>query len=72
MAQNPRNRFPTVNSEGRMAAPRRRLDLRKTLFLLPNMITLSSIFCGFDSIRLGGSDDGVTVLVDPEGARRDG
>jgi CDP-diacylglycerol--serine O-phosphatidyltransferase len=32
--------------------PRRRIDLRKTLFLLPNLITLSSIFCGFDSIRL--------------------
>ena len=30
---------------------RRRLDLKKTLFLLPNMITLTSIFCGFDSIR---------------------
>lgn len=42
-------------------APRRRLDLRKTLFLLPNLITLSSIFCGFDSIRLSarasGADD---------------
>src|SRR5262249_10470979 len=25
---------------------------RKTLFLLPNLITLSSIFCGFESIRL--------------------
>lgn len=35
-----------------MGAPRRKLDLRKTLFLLPNLITLSSIFCGFDSIRL--------------------
>src|SRR5579871_5032779 len=34
---------------------RRRLDLRKTLFLLPNMITLSSIFCGFDSIRVSAS-----------------
>ena len=34
---------------------RRRLDLRKTLFLLPNMITLSSIFCGFDSIRISAS-----------------
>jgi CDP-diacylglycerol--serine O-phosphatidyltransferase len=31
---------------------RRRLDLKKTLFLLPNMITLSSVFCGFDSIRI--------------------
>ncbi len=29
----------------------RKLDLRKTLFLLPNMITLSSIYCGFVSIR---------------------
>src|SRR5688572_11454047 len=36
-------------------ATRKKLDLRKTLFLLPNMITLSSIFCGFDSIRLSGS-----------------
>ena len=36
-----------------MAAHRpRRIDLKKTLFLLPNLITLSSIFCGFDSIRL--------------------
>src|SRR5580698_8171102 len=36
-------------------AKRRRLDLKKTLFLLPNMITLSSIFCGFVSIRLSAS-----------------
>ncbi len=44
-----------------MATPRRKIDLRKTLFILPNMITLSSIFCGFDSIRLSagatGDDD---------------
>jgi CDP-diacylglycerol--serine O-phosphatidyltransferase len=43
-----------------LATPRRKIDLKKTLFLLPNMITLSSIFCGFDSIRLSGgatSDD---------------
>jgi CDP-diacylglycerol---serine O-phosphatidyltransferase len=32
-------------------ALRRRFDLKKSLFLLPNMITLTSIFCGFDSIR---------------------
>ena len=31
---------------------RRRIDLKKTLFLLPNMITLSSIFCGFYSMVL--------------------
>jgi CDP-diacylglycerol--serine O-phosphatidyltransferase len=35
--------------------PRRKLDLRKTLFLLPNIITLSSVFCGFDSIRLSAT-----------------
>jgi CDP-diacylglycerol--serine O-phosphatidyltransferase len=34
---------------------RRRLELKKTLFLLPNMITLSSIFCGFDSMRISAS-----------------
>lgn len=33
---------------------RRRIDLRKTLFLLPNLITLSSIYCGFESIRQSG------------------
>ncbi len=43
-----------------MPAPARKLDLRKTLFLLPNIITLSSVFCGFDSIRMSAtaqSDD---------------
>jgi CDP-diacylglycerol--serine O-phosphatidyltransferase len=35
-----------------LTPPRKRIDLRKTLFILPNLITLSSIFCGFDSIRL--------------------
>lgn len=34
------------------AGRKRRIDLRRTLFLLPNLVTLSSIFCGFDSIRL--------------------
>lgn len=36
----------------------KRLNLRKTLFLLPNLITLSAIFCGFDSIRLSASAQG--------------
>jgi CDP-diacylglycerol--serine O-phosphatidyltransferase len=31
---------------------RPRLDLRKTLFVLPNLITLGSVFCGFNAIRL--------------------
>src|SRR3954453_20103079 len=30
---------------------KRRFELRKTLFLLPSLVTLSSIFCGFESIR---------------------
>jgi CDP-diacylglycerol---serine O-phosphatidyltransferase len=34
---------------------KRRFDLKKTLFLLPNLITLSSIFCGFDSIRISAT-----------------
>jgi CDP-diacylglycerol---serine O-phosphatidyltransferase len=34
---------------------RRRIDLQKTLFLLPNLITLSSIFCGFYSMVLSTS-----------------
>ena len=43
-----RPRDPTLPSS-------RKLDLRRTLFLLPNLITLSSIFCGFDSIRISAS-----------------
>jgi CDP-diacylglycerol---serine O-phosphatidyltransferase len=35
--------------------PRKKLDLKKTLFLLPNMITLCSIFCGFYSITLSAT-----------------
>ncbi len=42
------------------AVRRRKVDLKKTLFILPNLITVSSIFCGFYSIVLSGraeSDD---------------
>jgi CDP-diacylglycerol--serine O-phosphatidyltransferase len=38
-----------------LSTPTRKIDLRKTLFLLPNIITLSSIFCGFDAIRITAS-----------------
>jgi CDP-diacylglycerol---serine O-phosphatidyltransferase len=34
---------------------RRRLNLRKTLFILPNLVTVTAIFCGFDSIRLSAA-----------------
>lgn len=33
----------------------RRIDLRKTLFVLPNAITLGAVFCGFNSIRISAS-----------------
>jgi CDP-diacylglycerol---serine O-phosphatidyltransferase len=35
----------------------RRLDLRKTLFVLPNLVTLGSVFCGVTAIRLVGGDE---------------
>lgn len=35
----------------------RRVDLRKTLFVLPNLITLASIFCGFNAIRVVAQDN---------------
>jgi len=40
---------------GQLPPPARKVDLRKMLFLLPNMITLSSVFCGFDSIRISAT-----------------
>ena len=59
LSQAPRRRAPK-DKEPKLPPPRRKLDLRKTLFLLPNVITLSSVFCGFDSIRISStatSDD---------------
>lgn len=35
----------------------RELDLRKTLFVLPNLVTLASIFCGFSAIQLVATDN---------------
>src|SRR5262245_60294463 len=35
-----------------------RLDLRPTLFILPNLITRSSVFCGFDSLRISAAAQG--------------
>lgn len=32
------------------------MDLRKTLFVLPNLLTLASIFCGFNAIRVVAQD----------------
>jgi CDP-diacylglycerol--serine O-phosphatidyltransferase len=36
----------------RRATRVRRFDLRKTLFVLPNLVTLASVFCGMSAIRL--------------------
>jgi CDP-diacylglycerol--serine O-phosphatidyltransferase len=30
----------------------RRLDIKKSLFVLPNMITMAAVFCGFNAIRV--------------------
>lgn len=47
-----------IRSTGRRRRPRiRRIDLRKTLFVLPNLITLASIFCGFNAIRIVAQDN---------------
>jgi CDP-diacylglycerol--serine O-phosphatidyltransferase len=34
----------------------RRVELGKTLFVLPNLITLASVFCGFNAIRIVALD----------------
>lgn len=36
---------------------RPRVNLRRTLFVLPNLITLASIFCGFNAIRVVALDN---------------
>ncbi len=51
-------RIPPPTRVPTLARTARKLDLRRTLFLLPNMITLSSVFCGFDSIRLSATAQG--------------
>lgn len=41
--------------KGRGRKRRRQIDLRKTLFVLPNAITLAAVFCGFNAIRIMAS-----------------
>src|ERR1043165_8504167 len=48
----------TAGLRRRRPPPRiRRVDLRRTLFVLPNLITLASIFCGFNAIRVVSLDN---------------
>lgn len=49
---------------GVSVAPRKRtrrrlrnLDLRKTLFVLPNLVTLAAVFCGFNAILIVATDN---------------
>lgn len=47
-------------SVGVRKRPRRRLrelDLRKTLFVLPNLVTLAAVFCGFNAILIVATDN---------------
>jgi CDP-diacylglycerol---serine O-phosphatidyltransferase len=37
--------------------PIRRIDLKKTLFVLPNLVTLASIFCGFSAMTVVSTDN---------------
>lgn len=59
--QQPKDRGPPPGSRlGRAGFRRRRrrfrrVDLRKTLFVLPNAITLAAVFCGFNAIRIVAS-----------------
>jgi CDP-diacylglycerol--serine O-phosphatidyltransferase len=41
----------------RQKARLRQLDLRRTLFILPNLITLASVFCGFNAMRMMAQDN---------------
>jgi CDP-diacylglycerol--serine O-phosphatidyltransferase len=41
----------------RTATRIRRVDLRKTLFVLPNLITLGSVFCGLSAILIASTSD---------------
>src|ERR1043165_8542856 len=51
----------TAGLRRRRPPPRiRRVDLRRTLFVLPNLITLASIFCGFNAIRVVALDNPTT------------
>ncbi len=58
-----RQRRPSGSFRNRRIRPRRRrrlrrLDLSKTLFVLPNAITLAAVFCGFNSIRIVANASG--------------
>ena len=39
-------------NRSRRSRPIRRIDLHKTLFVLPNLVTLASVFCGFNAILI--------------------
>lgn len=46
-----------MGNRRRRARRIRQVDLRKTLFVLPNLVTLASIFCGFNAMRVVATDN---------------
>lgn len=48
------------NRSRRRARRIKQLDLRKTLFVLPNLVTLASIYCGFNAMRVVANDNPTT------------
>lgn len=56
---------PTRSNTRRFSHPRRlgfAFNLRKAVFVLPNLFTLSSVFCGFYAILLAGDSPGPDEL----------
>ena len=47
----------SARGRGRRSRRIQRLDLQRTLFVVPNLITLASIFCGFNAIRVVALDN---------------
>lgn len=52
-----RLRWPPVGRNRNRRRRIRELDLRKTLFVVPNFVTLSSVFCGFNAVRVVATDN---------------
>ena len=48
--------FRYVKPRRGRASLRKRFDLKKSLFVLPNLITLGAVFCGFNAIRIIAKD----------------
>lgn len=62
--RNRRRRNRTRRASDRRDRPRRpRFNLRKAMFVLPNLFTVSSIFCGFYAVVLASGDPGPVQMT---------